>query len=384
MKPQTRTRLLLILIMLMVGALACQTVMQLPELFAAETIGVPEVNPPAPLSVGDLAAQQDLLVALYERASPGVVAILNYSSAGGGMGSGFVWDTEGHIITNFHVIENASTIEVDFPSGFKARAEVVGTDLDSDLAVLKVDAPLEELHPLLMGDSEQIKIGQTVVAIGNPFGLNGTMTVGIVSGLGRTMASLHEAPSGGIFTAGDIIQTDAAINPGNSGGPLLNLNGEVVGVNRAIRTNSVSESGEPLNSGVGFAISINIVKRVVPSLIEKGFYDYPYLGITSLSNLSLLQQESLGLPRSTGAYVLSVIPGGPADDAGLQAGTEPSGIAGINAGGDLIIAADGRPLLQFGDLLRYLLNYKSPGDTIVLTVLRGNQELDLVVVLGSR
>jgi 2-alkenal reductase len=250
--------------------------------------------------------------------------------------------------------------------------------------VIKVEAPPEELYPLPLGDSTEIQVGQTVVAIGNPFGLSGTMTQGIVSAFGRTLQSLHQAPGGGLFTAGDIIQTDAAINPGNSGGPLLNLDGDVIGVNRAIRTFNFTDGAEPLNSGVGFAIAINLVKRVVPALISDSTYEYPYLGITSLDDLSLIQQETLNLSQSTGAYVMAVTPGSPADDAGLIGGELATDVPGLFAGGDLITAIDGQTVHQFGDLLSYLLNYKSPGDTVLLTVLRNGQETQVELVLGSR
>jgi 2-alkenal reductase len=198
------------------------------------------------------------------------------------------------------------------------------------------------------------------------------------------MESLHEAPAGGVFTAGDIIQTDAAINPGNSGGPLLNLNGEVVGVNRTIFTTNFLESGQPVNSGIGFAVSINIVKKVLPSLIATGRYDYPYIGITSLNDLSLLEQEALGLPRATGVYVTSVTPGGPADDAGIRGGTQNTSIPGLQAGGDLIIAIDGVEVQTFSDFIGYILRNKNPGDEVVLTVLRGDEELQIPVGLDKR
>jgi 2-alkenal reductase len=273
---------------------------------------------------------------------------------------------------------------VDFTTGYKIYGTVVGTDLDSDLAIVKVNAPASELHPLPLGDSNSLKVGQTVIAIGNPFGLSGSMTTGIISALGRTLESQREAPSGGLFTAGDIIQTDAAINPGNSGGPLFNLNGEVIGVNRAIRTNNFTGTGEPLNSGIGFAIAINIVKRVTPVLIAEGQYDYPYLGISSIDELSLPQIEALGLDSFTGAYVTSVTPNSPADKAGVQAGEETTSIQGLNAGGDLIIAIDGQSTPNFDELLQYLINNKSPGDTAVLTVLRNEEQLDLTITLGKR
>lgn len=328
--------------------------------------------PPEPGSLTDL----------YEKALPGVVAIRVISNLGSGIGSGFVLDEKGHVVTNFHVVEGATEVEVDFSSGYKTYGEVIGTDLDSDLAVIKVDAPSDELHPLPLGDSDQLHVGQSVVAIGNPFGLSGTMTTGIVSALGRTLDSLNNAPSGGFFTAGDIIQTDAAINPGNSGGPLFNLNGEVIGINRAIRTNSASVSGEPVNSGIGFAISINIVRRVVPSLIEKGAYDYPYMGISSISDLSLHSIEALGLERQTGAYITSVSPDSPAERAGLRGGSSENGSLPI--GGDLIIGIDGQEVDQFDALLKYLINNKSPGDVVTLTVLRDGKEIEVEMTLDKR
>ena len=322
------------------------------------------------------------LSALYENALPGVVAIRIFSEMGGGVGSGFVFDKEGHIVTNFHVVEGATEVEVDFSSGFKTYGTVIGTDLDSDLAVVKVDISASQLNPLPMGNSDMLRVGDTVVAIGNPFGLSGTMTTGIVSALSRTLDSMNDAPGGGFFTAGDIIQTDAAINPGNSGGPLFNLSGEVVGINRAIRTTNFSDDGDPVNSGIGFAISINIVKRVVPSLIKNGVYDYPYMGVSSLSDLNLHSIEALNLPRQTGAYVTSVSPNSPAEEAGIQ-GAQDNG-EGVPTGGDLIIGIDGREVLQFDSLLKYLINNKGPGDTIVLTILRDGKEIEVPMTLGKR
>ncbi len=328
--------------------------------------------------------KDDILVDIYEMSNPGVVAIQVLSESGNGLGSGFVIDKDGHIITNFHVIDGVSELEVDFPSGYKTRGTVIGTDTDSDLAVVKVEAPPEELHPLPLGDSAKIKVGQTVIAIGSPFRFNGTMTTGIVSSLGRTLNSIRTAPGGSFFTAGDIIQTDAAINPGNSGGPLLNLNGEVIGVNRAIETYNINSQDDPLNSGIGFAIAINTVKRVAPSLISKGSYDYPYLGISSLSEISLLQQEALRLQQSSGAYVTSVTPDSPADRAGLRGGSNPTEFLNISSGGDLIIAIDERTVRTFSDLLSYLIQEKSPGDTITFTILRDGQEIEIDLILGKR
>ena len=394
-----RILLPLVYIILLFSLFACQSLTNITSLITtqsslttptntAENVSLqvqptdpPPSNQPA---IPNLVALEDTLVDIYESTSPGVVAIRVLTESGRGLGSGFVIDKEGHIITNFHVIEGFTDMEVDFPSGFKTRGTVIGSDTDSDLAVIKVEAPPEELTPLPFGDSSKIQVGQSVIAIGNPFGLSGTMTLGIVSAFGRTLQSLHEAPGGGLFTAGDIIQTDAAINPGNSGGPLLNLDGEVIGVNRAIRTYNFTDGEEPLNSGVGFAIAINIVKRVAPSLISESEYNYPYLGISSLDDLSLVQQESLNRPQPNGAYVIAVTPGSPADKAGLIGGDVPTDEIGLYAGGDLVIAIDGKTVYQFGDLLSYLLNNKSPGDTITLTVLRDGQEKQLDLVLGSR
>ncbi len=378
-------RILVVCSVLVLAALACQigttpiTITQPPVTVATQppvSVAVPNSNP---------AAQQDALVNLYQQVSPGIVAIKNISQES--LGSGFVYDTDGHIITNYHVVQGADNnkVEVDFMSGYKVYGTVIGTDLDSDLAIIKVDAPAAELHPLPLGDSSLLKVGQTVIAIGNPFGLNGTMTVGIISALGRTLDSEHATPGGGQpFTAGDIIQTDAAINPGNSGGPLFNLNGEVIGINRAIRTTNYTNTGEPVNSGIGFAVSSNIVKRVTPTLIKEGKYDYPYLGMSSLSDLSLDQIEALGLTTYTGAYVTSVVPNGPADKGGLKAGDKPTSIQGLNAGGDLIVAIDGHEIHQFDELLAYLITNKSPGDTVVLTVIRDGQKQDITITLGKR
>ncbi len=326
------------------------------------------------------ASQSGGLVALYENVSPGTVAIITDQ----GQGSGFVYDGQGHVITNFHVVEGATTIEVRFMSGFMSYGTLVGTDTDSDLAIIKVDAPAEELHPLPLGDSDALKVGQTVVAIGNPFGLDGTMTVGIISALGRTLDAIHETPDGRPFTAGDIIQTDAAINPGNSGGPLFNTNGEVVGINRAIRTVSSTSAGEPVNSGIGFAISVNMVKRVAPVLIETGKYDYPFLGISSMDSLSLEVVKELGLGSFTGAYVTDVVAGGPAEQAGIKAGTTSTAITGLFGGGDLIVAIDGRDIRTFDELLAYLITNKGPGDTVTLTVLRGSEKVDVPIKLDKR
>lgn len=342
----------------------------------------PEIT--QPVEFFDLAEKEALVVDLYNRVNKGVVSIQTLTAEGGGLGSGFVFDVDGHIVTNYHVVENATDLEVDFPSGFKTRGKVIATDLDSDLAVIKVDVPDDILFPIELGNSDILNVGQTVVAIGNPFGLSGTITVGIVSAKGRTLSSFRQASNGGFFSAGDIIQTDAAINPGNSGGPLLNLNGQVIGLNRAIRTDSSSASGDPINSGIGFAISSNIIARVVPFLIEKGFYDYPYVGVTSQEDLTLIEREELGIEQNTGAYVLGVSEDSPAAKAGLIGGSEPTNIVGLFSGGDLIVSVDNRDVRVFGEFLSYIMSNKSPGDEITLGIIRNGEFKEVMLTLGKR
>ena len=381
----------------LLSVLACQFSIS-PRMTRTEPSATVAAYTPAPTATRDFPLVQDpvptvepfsampgtnenRLAALYERINPGVVSIQVNSEQGVAQGSGFVFDGLGHIVTNYHVVEDGVEYEVDFPSGYKVRGEVVAFDLDSDLAVIHVNVPAEELFPLPLGDSNALRVGEAVVAIGNPFGLDSTITLGIVSAKGRTLTSMRESPNGGLFSAGDLIQTDAAINPGNSGGPLLNLNGEVVGVNRAIQTNSVFENS---NSGVGFAVSSNIINRVVPVLIDKGEYDYPYLGISSRDDLSLSEMEELSLPNRSGAYVVNVVADSPADDAGMIGGSIETNIPGLNAGGDLIIAIDDRPVRVFGELLSYLMTEKSPGESVVLTIIRDNEQKEVAVTLGKR
>lgn len=366
-------------LILTLAMLACQLT-EIPSLSppepgpAIQTVPSPQPVPANPIPF------DGSLSSLYQQVIPGVVSIRTDT----GQGSGFVYDEQGHIITNQHVVSGASTVEVTFSSGYKAYGTVIGSDDDADIAVVKANAPAAEIHPLPLGDSSALQVGQVVVAIGNPFGLSGTMTLGIVSGLGRTQPA-SQAAGGGFFSTADIIQTDAAINPGNSGGPLFNLNGEVVGINQSIRTNNFNElTGNAVNSGVGFSISINLVKKIVPVLIRDGKYEYPYLGITSSSDLSLDEIEALGLTTFKGAYVIEVVPGGPADQAGIKAGDTPTRIQNLNAGGDLIVAFDGKPIATFDELLSYLITTKSPGDKAVLTVLRGGETVDITVTLGKR
>ncbi len=324
-------------------------------------------------------SEEDALIDLYARVNPAVVSFLVETADGGGQGSGFLYDLDGHIVTNQHVVDGATSIEVDFPSGLKTRGRVLGTDPDSDLAVVKVDEIPPDVTPLVLADSDQVRVGQRAIAIGNPFGEAGTMTLGIISGTGRTLSSNRTAPGGGgRFTAPDVLQTDAPINPGNSGGPLLNLSGEVIGINRAIAT----ETG--IGAGVGYAVAANTVRQVVPYLISEGQFIYPYLGISSLPELSLSLQEQLDLPQASGTYVTTVTAGGPADQAGLQPDSASDSFSGFNGDGDLIVAVDGREVRVLGDLMSYLINNKRPGDAVTLTVIRGGERQDVQVILGER
>jgi len=360
---------------------AITEVVETPEEIVQETQVAPATNQTT-IVIPDEVLLQDALIGLYENVSRGVVSIQVYSDTSSGLGSGFVIDKEGNIVTNYHVVDGADEVEVHFPSGLKVFGDVVGVDLDSDLAVINVDVDSDLLYPLTLGDSDQLRVGQTVVAIGNPYGLTGTMTLGIVSARGRTLESIRQTESGNFFSAGDLIQTDANINPGNSGGPLLNLNGEVIGINRAIQTSGGITN--PANTGIGFAVSSNILRLVVPTLKQGETYEYPYLGLSSYETLSLTQAELLNLDRATGAYIADVVEGGPADQAGLQAGNQPTEVFNLFAGGDLIIAVDGRDILEFSDLLSYMLLNKQPSDTIDLTVLRNGEEMTFTVTLGER
>ncbi|MBN8583159.1 MAG: trypsin-like peptidase domain-containing protein [Anaerolineae bacterium] len=310
--------------------------------------------------------EQDVNVRVYQSASPAVVSI----EAGDGSGSGIIIDADGLILTNAHVVSGFRTVKVILPNGAKLEGEVIAFgESDVDLAAVRVRGQ-RNLPTIPLAAPDSVAVGQRAFAIGNPFGqFQGTFTTGIVSRID---------PDRGL------IQTDTAINPGNSGGPLFNINGEVIGINRAIRTTNFTETGEPINSGIGFAISVNIIKRVVPVLIETGEYNYPYLGVSSISTLTLDALNALGLKQYTGAYVTNVVPGGPADKAGLTAGDTPTSYADLFAGGDLIIAIDGRDVRTFDEMLAYLITNKSPGDTVVLTVLRGEEKVDLTITLGER
>lgn len=319
-------------------------------------------------------AEEQLFIGLYERVSPSVVyiAITTGSLSGSGSGSGFMWDTEGHIVTNNHVVESARRIEVTFADGTTVEAKLVGADADNDLAVIKVDVPVSRLHPVELGDSDALRVGQQAIAIGNPFGFEQTMTTGIVSGLGRVVRQ----QSG--FSLPQLIQTDAAINPGNSGGPLLDSHGRVIGVTTLIYSNSGT------NAGVGFAVPVNTVKRVVPSLIGTGSYADPWLGIQGTSITSQLT-EALGLPVEQGVLVQTVVQGGPAAKAGLRGGNQQVSFEGalLATDGDIIVAIDGVSVQDMDDLVVYLAD-KSVGQRVTLTVLRDGAKRSVKVTLGER
>jgi len=320
------------------------------------------------------ASQNLLLTQIYNQTMRSVVLILVQTQFGPAQGSGFVYDSEGRIITNNHVVEDASEITVTFIDGTIVPATIVGRDPYVDLAVIDVDVAEYLLMPVALGNSSELLVGENVVAIGNPFGLADTMTSGIVSAVGRQM----EAP--GRYVIVDVIQTDAAINLGNSGGPLLNMRGEVVGMNTAI----LSETAQ--FSGIGFAIPSDTIKREVPSLIEMASYEHPYLGITGM-DITPEIAELMGLEENTrGALVIDVVSDGPADKAGLRGGTTETVVEGIPVmiGGDVIIGVEKSTIRSLYDLVFYLERYHRPGDTIELTLIRDKSVRELQLVLGVR
>jgi len=290
-----------------------------------------------------------------------------------GLGSGFVYDRQGHIVTNHHVIEDAETIQVTFLDGNITSATVVGMDIYSDLAVITVDPKDVTLNPVVLGSSSDLNVGEPVAAMGNPFGLSDTLTVGIVSSLQRTL----DATGGYVII--DIIQIDAAVNPGNSGGPLVNIKGQVVGLNSAIQ----SETGT--FTGIGFAIPSDTVKREIDDLIENGEYSHPWLGISAFE-VDIALADAIGLEKPQGLLVVNVTSGSPADQAGLRGGNEVTIIDGLefNLGGDVITEVDGVPVITMADLAVYLERNTKPGDSIELGVIRDGQQLMLTVKLGER
>jgi len=383
--------ILVIFLVMFVGVLGIGTVAVVRERVIAPA-GAPArpalVTPAARPELAGEDPFEQTLIQLYQRVRPSVVNISvtkmmsiedTPSDEGESYiditeGSGFIYDSAGYIVTNHHVIEGALDIQVTLFSGEELPAEVVGSDLYSDLAVLKVEAPAELLPPVELGDSDQVQVGQRAIAIGNPFGFQHTVTAGFVSSVGRVI----QQETG--YSIPYMIQTDAAINPGNSGGPLLDSRGRVIGVNTLL----YSQTGT--SAGVGFAIPVNLVKRVVPALISQGYYEHAWLGVSGIS-LNRRVAEAADLPYTRGALVETVMPDSPAEKAGLRGGTHAVEVPGylepVLIGGDIITAFDGYPINSFDDLISRLEN-ASPGQTVTLTVMRDDKPMRIKVTLGRR
>ncbi len=361
-------------LMLVFGFVLGSSVMSAAASTAPVVIQQTPVQPASPSTDSEAAFSN-----IYNQVSPSVVSINVSGTSSDGSpfqaaGTGFVIDQQGHIVTNDHVVDGTSSIEVNFLDGTIVKAEVVGLDRDSDLAVIKVDVPANELKPVTLGDSDKLFIGETTLAIGSPFNQRWTLTTGIVSALDRTISGQTQ------YSVGSAIQTDAAINPGNSGGPLLNLQGEVIGVNSQILSQSNS------SSGVGFAIPSNLVKRVSQDIIKTGKVEYSYLGISAAAGIDLGLIEALHLPNNTqGVVIGEVQPNGPADKAGLKSATSTN--IRTNAeptSADIITAIDGLKITDMSGLVSYLANKTQPGQTINLTVLRNGSEINVPVTLSVR
>jgi S1-C subfamily serine protease len=335
-------------------------------------------NPPTVIAEATPLLSKNLsLIEIFEKSEPGVVRVNvqrgETEDVRGGVGSGFVFDKKGHIITNAHVVKDANKVVVTFLDGRSYNAEIIGTDEYTDLAVIKVNADLALLHPLLIGDSSNLKVGEGIAAIGNPFGLSGSMTSGIVSQIGRLL------PTDNQYNIPDVIQTDAAINPGNSGGPLLNMRGEIVGINTAIQSNT----GE--FTGVGFAIPSQTVAKIIPTLVEEGEYKHPWIGISG-RDIDPDMAKVLKLNDAIGFLVITVVEDSPAFDAGLIGSDKTIEVDGVNypVGGDIILAVDGIEVRKIDDILIHLQRAKSVGDEMVLEVLRDGRTTDITIILQER
>lgn len=348
-----------------------------PESVKPETI---VSNGHLPNVVGEItpiSSKKLSLIEIFEKSEPGVVRVNvqkdEIVEGINGVGSGFVFDKKGHIITNAHVIDGANKVIVTFLDGRSYNAKIIGIDEFTDIAVIKVNADLSLLRPLLVGDSSNLKVGEIIAAIGNPFGLSGSMTSGIVSQLGRLL------PSGAGYSIPDIIQTDAAINPGNSGGPLLNMRGEVVGINTAIQSNT----GE--FTGVGFAVPSKTIAKIVPSLIENGEYKHPWIGISG-RDIDPDVAGVLNLKDAVGFLVVTVVKDSPAGKAGLIGSEKTITVDGIQyaIGGDIILSVDGIEVRQIDDILIHLQRAKSIGDEMILEVLRDGRTTNVTVTLQER
>ena len=319
------------------------------------------------------------LVELFEKSESGVVRIdvdniNSFQEAGTTLGSGFVFDDSGHIITNAHVIDGASNITITFLDGSQYHAQMVGSDKFTDIAVIKVAEKPRYLHPLQIGDSSTLKVGEQVAAIGNPFGLSGSMTSGIVSQIGRLLPSQDTG-----FSIPNVIQTDAAINPGNSGGPLLNMNGQVMGINTAI------QSGTGQSAGIGFAVPSNTILKVVPVLIEEGKYSHPWIGISG-KDIDPELAKIRDLDQAKGFLIITVVPGSPAEIAGLNGVTEIKIIDNKEypADGDIIVSVDGKEVRKISDILIHLQEEKSIGDEMILGVHRDGELMHIILTLIER
>ena len=316
------------------------------------------------------------LMEIFEKAEPGVVrvnTIRNQTSDTGGVGSGFVFDKMGHIITNAHVIDGSTKTVVTFLDGRSYNAEIIGMDEYTDIGVIKVNADLKLLNPLSLGDSSNLNVGEPIAAIGNPFGLSGSMTSGIVSQMGRLL------PSGSGYSIPDVIQTDAAINPGNSGGPLLNMRGNIVGINTAIQ----STTGE--FTGVGFAVPSQTVAKIVPTLINEGEYKHPWIGISG-RDIDPDTANVLGLKDALGFLVITVVENSPAADAGLVGSDKMIEVDGREypVGGDIIVAVDGMDVRKIDDILIHLQRVKTVGDEMNLEILRDGRTTNVTIILQER
>lgn len=349
----------------------------LPTVLAQDNSYSSEIQPvfvEEPKFTGDILS----LTEIFERSELGVVSITVTKSSEQGdtnaVGSGFVFDKAGHIITNNHVVENTKKISVTFIDGTSYNAEVVGTDPYADIAVIQLDVNPEKLHPLPIGDSSKLRVGEQITAIGNPFGLSGSMTSGIVSQLGRLLPA-----QGTNFSISDVIQTDTAINPGNSGGPLLNMRGEVVGINTAIY------SGDGSFSGVGFAIPSDTVLKIVPTIIKEGKYLHPWVGITSF-DISPDLAKILSLEDAKGILIMTVVKDSPADKAGLRGSSQTTVIDGIEykIGGDIVLSIDGNEVRKIEDILTHLQREKNVGDKLNLEILRDGKTMNITVDLEKR
>jgi len=377
-----------IAVLLVLATVACGTPLAITPTAAPSPQPTPTAAPAVLPTVPPEAfnALESQIETVYAQASPAVVQITTRATAYNifmqpvpqeGTGSGFLYDTEGHIVTNYHVIENAESVTVALIDGRVFPATIVGSDPSNDLAVLSI--PADSLPaPLPLGDSDQLRVGQFVIAIGNPFGQESTLTVGVISALGRVI----ESPDGRFI--GEAIQTDAAINPGNSGGPLLDLQGRVIGVNSQI----ISPSNA--SAGIGFAVSVNTVRQVVPQLIATGHYPHPWLGISILpintETAKVLRQAGANVPVEEGLLVLNVVAGSPAQQAGIRGGNRVVRIGGSNIplGGDIITALNGQSIATYRELNVYLETRTRVGDTVEVSIIRDGQPMTISVVLAER